>query len=218
MQKSKEAEKFKAVLFDKDGVLIDSMDMYLRAFDETLKRYGAGSLSRERFAREFWGIRAELNINKLFKDSPESKRKEIYGYYEKKRAGFENLVKIYPSTVEILAALREKYKLGIITSTNKKLALKLLKDFGILKYFDVVVGGDEAEPKPSPDSIFRACKFLGTRPKEALYVGDTDADIGAGKAAGCMTVIITTSKTREELKNIKGILIIDDLKELKNIL
>jgi len=131
---------------------------------------------------------------------------------------FEDLVKLYPNTISVLEELKGKYKLGLIASTSKEVTMKLLKDFGILKYFNIVVSGEETKPKPAPDPILKGCEVLGVKPGETLYVGDTSSDIGAGKAAGCTTVIVTTSKTREELEKIKGILIIDDLKELKNIL
>lgn len=211
-------KKFKAILFDKDGVLIDSIDTCLKAVNETFKRYGMKEWSKEKFKKEFWGIKADVNIRKILPDAPESKIKEIYEYYMKKRVEFKHLTKLYPSVISVLQSLKGKYKLGVITSTSKNLAIKLLQDFGILRYFDIVVGGEETDPKPAPDPILKACKMLGIEPAETLYVGDTAPDIEAGKAAGCTTVIVTMSLSRNELIKIKGILIIDDLKELKNIL
>lgn len=211
-------QKYKAILFDKDGVLIDSIDMYLRAVNETLKHYGKKELSKKKFQKEFWGIRFDVNVRRVFKGLPESKIKEILEYYKKKRKEFEGLIKLYPSTISVLKALKGKYKLGIITSTFKDLTIKFLKDFELLKYFDIVVGGDEARPKPEPDPIIKACKILEVKPEDTLYVGDTMPDIKAGKAAGCTIVMVATSMTREELKDVEGILIIDDLKELKEIL
>ena len=211
-------KKYKAILFDKDGVLIDSMETCLRAANDTLERYGLRPWTTEEFRKNWWGIRADLTIGKLLKDVPDSKKKEIFEHYQKKRKEFQHLTKLYPSVTPVLKALKGKYRLGVITSTFRPVALRLLKDFGISEYFDVVVGGEEAKPKPAPNPILKACDKLGVMPAEAVFIGDTTMDIEAGKAAGCTTIIITTSKTRKELKDVKNITIIDDLKELTEIL
>jgi pyrophosphatase PpaX len=77
-----------------------------------------------------------------------------------------------------------------------------------------VVGGDDAEPKPSPKPILLACEKLGTQPEETLFVGDTVADIDAGKSAGCVTAIVASSMSFEELSSMEGIIPIRDLSDV----
>jgi len=218
MQKEKFQKKFRAVLFDKDGVLLDSIDTCLTAINDTLKHYDGNEVTKEEFKRIWWGIRADINIAKRFEGAPQSKVDEIYDYYNNKKLEFKNLTKIYSSTIPVLESLKGKYRLGVVTSSTKEVATELLKEFGILEYFDVLVGGKDAIPKPAPDSILKACKLLGVTPEETLYVGDTLPDVEAGQAAGCSIVIVTTSMTREELKDVDGVTIIDDLRELEKFL
>jgi len=208
---------FEAVIFDKDGVLINSFNTVFTAMNRALTHHGYDKLSKEEFRKKWWGIRADHNIeNKLCLSSGEAH--EIFECYKEKREELIELTEIYPCVDELLGELYGDYSLGVVTSTYKKVAVNLLDNFGISKYLDVVVGGDETTPKPAPDSILKACEEIKVRPENAIYVGDTDADIGAGKSAGCTTVIVTTSKTREELEEVNGIIIIDQVKELTEIL
>jgi phosphoglycolate phosphatase len=117
----------------------------------------------------------------------------------------------------VINVLKNKYKLGVITNTDTDIAIKILKKFRILEYFDVVVGGDIINPKPSPDPIIKACNFFMIKPEETLFIGDTLTDIKAGKAAGSKTVIITTSKKRDEIEGIKDIIVFNDLIEILKI-
>lgn len=212
-------KNYKLILFDKDGVLINSMHTSFQAFNNMLKHYGLEKWDEKRLRKDFWGGHDESTLKKAYPNILEVKRKEMVEYYHKRRLELEHLTKIYPSTIPVLEALKGKYKLGLITSSYKHLAEKILKLFNLLKYFDVVVGGDEVKPKPAPDPILKACEILKINPKETVYVGDNVQDIGSGKAAGCMTIAITTTKSRKELESIgSDFLIIDDLKEILEIL
>jgi len=209
--------KISAVIFDKDGVLISSFNTVYTAMNKTLEHYGFEKLSREEFRKEWWGIRADLSFEKKLGIIREEAL-EVFEFYKQRRKDLEYMTELYPGVIDILRELGKYYSLGVVTSTFRNTVLELLEDFGISEFFDVVVGGDETTPKPAPDSILKACERLGIKPEEAAYVGDTDADIGAGKSAGCTTVIVTTSKIREELEKVEGIIIIDSLHELKEVI
>jgi HAD superfamily hydrolase (TIGR01509 family) len=207
---------FQAVIFDKDGVLINSFDTVFSAMNEALTIHGNGKLTREEFRKEWWGIRADLNIEKKLGVTREEAL-EIFEYYKQKREELEGLTKLYSGVEMVLEELEGDYGLAVVTSTFRDVAVELLKGFGISDFFDIVVGGNETTPKPAPDSILKACEEMEVRPVDAIYVGDTDPDIEAGKSAGCTTVIVTTSKTREELEEVEDIIIIDDLREILEV-
>jgi phosphoglycolate phosphatase len=210
--------KFKAVLFDKDGTLVDSIDKYHSAINAALQKFGFEPWSRETFIRRLWGKKFRANIDSILFDVPKEKMEEIYAEYRKNLPLFDGIEKLFPWTIPTFEMLKAMgLKLAVVTGTDRLIALKILEKFGMLRYLDLVVGGDEAEPKPSPEPILKACKNLGLDARGVLYVGDTPVDAEAGKAAGCATAIITTSHNAVDLSEIGGILIIDDLSELLDI-
>jgi HAD superfamily hydrolase (TIGR01549 family) len=210
-----EGVDFKAVLFDKDGVLLDSVDTCFDAVNGMLRHYGRPEVTRDFFMRELWGRKSGT----IFEDEENlstAEKRDRVEYYNQLRDQRDDKTRAYPRATEVLRSLKEsgKLKIGLVTSTEKSTAIRILKRFSWTSYFDVVVGGDEVEPKPSPRPILLACEKLGTLPSEALYVGDTTSDIAAGKSAGCITAIITTSMTFEELSAVEGITPIRDLGEV----
>jgi HAD superfamily hydrolase (TIGR01509 family) len=207
---------YNAVIFDKDGVLINSFETVFSAMNEALTSYGYEEIEREEFRKEWWGIRADQSIERKLEISKQ-RAVEIFEFYKQKRKELDHMSELYPDVKHVLEKLSQEHELGVVTSTYRELAVNLLVNFGIYDFFNVVVGGDETTPKPAPDSVMKACDDLGLEPGKALFVGDTDADIGAGKSAGCTTVILTTSKTREELKNVGEIIVIDNLRDLLGI-
>jgi len=210
--------KFKAVLFDKDGTLVDSIDKYHSAINAALHKFGFEPWSRETFIRRLWGKKFRANIDSVLFGVPEDKMLEIYEEYRRNLPLFDGIEKLFPWTIPTFEMLKAMgLKLAVVTGTDRLIALKILEKFGMLRYLDLVVGGDEAAPKPSPEPILKACKNLELDVKDVLYVGDTPVDAEAGKAAGCATAIITTSHNAVDLGEIGGILIIDDLSELLGI-
>ncbi len=211
-------KKFKAIFFDKDGVLTDSSKVIFTAFNKTLKFYGKDELSWDEFIAKVWGVELTKNVERIFPDLPREKIIEIANHYRKERRNNTEHIKIYPSTIEVLDILkRRNYRMAVVTSISTELAKELLEKLNLLKYFDAVVGGNLTEPKPSPEPILKTCEMLGVQSKDVLFVGDTDSDISAGKAAGCTTAIVTTTKTREDLEKISDIIVIDDLKDILKI-
>jgi HAD superfamily hydrolase (TIGR01549 family) len=208
--------RYKAVLFDKDGVVIDSLDTVFTAFNQTIEHFGLDKIPRQKFISEFWGV---LGAEALYvtKMKPGTNPKDVTDYYNRSRDRLEGTTKLFPATVEVLTALKHKVgcKLGIVTSSNKQLATALLSRFAISQFFDVVVGGDEvSSPKPAPDGILQACSALGVQPWEAMFVGDTKVDLMAGKAAKCKTAIVTASMSDDDIKKLEGAILLKDIKDV----
>jgi beta-phosphoglucomutase-like phosphatase (HAD superfamily) len=77
----------------------------------------------------------------------------------------------------------------------------------VVDLFETVITSDDAaQPKPAPDMILKACKKLGLRPSETYYLGDSEADIMAAKAAGCIPIgIMSNSTDRAVLKKLGAV-------------
>jgi len=179
--------KIKAVLFDLDGVLIDSHDAWFKVFNSTRKRFKLPEITKEKFDKNCWGGSIEKDAKEYFKGTGS---KEIAKIYYAKLSSFKKEIKINPYAHYILKNIKDrKLKAGVVTNSYKKPVLKILGYHGIKDFFDVVIGGNEVENgKPAPDSILKACEKLKISPEEALYIGDTKNDINAGRSAGCFTI------------------------------
>lgn len=173
----------KAVLFDLDGVLVESIDVWLSAFNETLKEFGRATITKEEFLKRHWGKSTVENFRELGLG-----RQAVEKCWQKYLQKLSE-IKVFPATHKVLEEIRKKYKVALVTNTPREGVVRLLRTAGIENMFDVVTTGDDVkEGKPSPEIVYLACEKLGIKPSEAVLVGDTMADVLAGKAAGCKVV------------------------------
>jgi len=193
--------KIKAVLFDLDGVLIDTLDCWVQAFNDTYRRYGKKEISKEEFMENFWGHSTEKGISHLGEDA--------VAYCNLRQIENLYLAKLIPGAKEILDFCSKRAKVALVTNTPRKNTHVELKMFGLEKYFDAVLTGDDVvNKKPSSDMVLKACELLGVKPTNAVLVGDTNSDLQAGRGAGCKVIGI----------NMSGDWIVGDMFELKRLL
>jgi len=174
-----------AVLFDLDGVLIDSFESWYQAFSRMLQAYNKPELSRETFRARCWGpdLRHNLAALQLGEDAA--------WFCVREQQQLIGLVELMPGSVEVLRRTRDAYQLtvGLVTNTPQANVNKILEQFHLTGYFDAVLTGDDVERgKPDAEIVLKACERLGVRPEHAILVGDTRTDFQAGRAAGCLVV------------------------------
>jgi HAD superfamily hydrolase (TIGR01509 family) len=194
--------KPKAILFDMDGVLVDSLDAWLISLNSALKRYHHKQITREEFIEKYWGHDLYDNLDRM------GLSHEIGDFCNSIYSEHVHAIKIYPDTRDTLKRLKD-YKKGIITNTPRDCTMQILKQFDIEQYFDSVITSDDVDKaKPDPEIVLKACAALGVKPKDSIMVGDTESDVQAGKAAGC-TVIgiqIQADYTIERLSQLREML------------
>lgn len=176
-------QKFLAILFDLDGVILDSSDAWHLAVNATLKKFGKKTISKDEFLRAYWGpnLRESFKKINLGDDAIQDCNYQFYKFVDK--------LKVFPEAKEILKIAKEKFKVALVTNTPREITIFSLKKFSLLDYFNVVVAGDDVKnAKPSPEMILKACKEFKVKPKNSILVGDTYADILAGKKAGCFVI------------------------------
>lgn len=193
----------KAVLFDLDGVLIDSIKSWLYAFNETLKKFGLRELSEEEFRKKCWGYSLRKSLSKfgLGEDAVE--------YANKAQMKYVETIEIFPNAKEVLTRVKRKFKVGLITNTPKENAYFVLDRLGLREYFEVIVTGDDVRrAKPDPEMILRACELLSVGPSETLLIGDTESDVIAARSAGCKVVGLRVKADLEieEFSDLLGVL------------
>ncbi|MHA1506462.1 MAG: HAD family hydrolase [Candidatus Asgardarchaeia archaeon] len=209
----------KAVIFDFDGTLVDSVDVIVEAFYLTAKKRGF-SVKREDI-RKWVGTSGPTIVSKVLgirdKSFQESFLKEC-------RSKMDELIfekgwgKVTPNAIETIKELRKRgLKVGVGSGTPKKRLEMFLRHFGILKELDTFAGSDEVKnPKPSPELFILVAERLGVDPKDCLIVGDSVYDVKAGKAMGAKTILLI----RDENKGleVKPDFLVTDLKEVLKIL
>lgn len=179
------------IIFDCDGVLVDSEELAWSAWREALAPYGVeisdqevADLSgrTETDAFEHFAARAELPSYEQFWPV----------LAERVRSLFEQYLEAFEDAVDTLETLHERGRAIAVASSSPRDRLNLsLSSTGLDRFFEVVVAGDEvARGKPAPDLYLAAAAGLGVDPTTCVAVEDAPAGIAAGKAAGMRVIAV----------------------------
>jgi phosphoglycolate phosphatase/AHBA synthesis associated protein len=170
----------RAVLFDLDGVLIDSYHVWFAVLNAVATDFGYPAVDAEAF-RAGWGQGIQADALRFFPRHTVAELERLYD--ERFERHLEQLV-VAEEVPAVFAALRRRGTgTAVITNTPGPLAHTLVARAGATP--DVVVGGtDVPRAKPAPDMVLHACARLGVRPAEAWVVGDSPFDRDAALAAG----------------------------------
>ena len=166
----------KAVLFDMDGVIIDSEMFYMKGTYDWISKRGFKGKLEDTF--RLIGTNMEGTYNLLYEML--NKKYSISEIDEENRKYFlENPIDykaiLNPYVKEILIFLKEhKIKIAVCSSSPKKTIEKALKDCEILEYFDFIVSSDEVKKsKPNPDVYLKACEILQVSNEDSFVIEDS---------------------------------------------
>lgn len=181
-------------LFDLDGTLIDTAPDLTFALNHALAEFGHKGVDVA-VARNWvgQGARSALERAVAHRDAPADAVDAMLTSFldcYRNRIAVESAP--YADVEETLAVLAGRgAKLAVVTNKRGELTNKLLAEIGFAGHFDAVVAGDTvARPKPAPDPALAACEALGLGVDEVLFVGDSLADVGCARAAGCAVVCV----------------------------
>lgn len=208
--------QIKSVLFDMDGVLIDSEALIMRAAIAALGEFGVNA-EPEDFTPyigagevKFVGGPAEKHGAKYV---PEMKDRtyEIYADLLKTAEGA-----VYDGVLDVIKAVKRNYTAAVCSAADLVKVSHNLAAIGVTPEFfgAVVTGSDVTRQKPHPDIFLKGAEKLGTEPSACVVIEDSLNGIRAAKAAGMKSVAVTTSFTREVLaKEVTPDIIIDSIIE-----
>jgi len=216
-----------AVIFDMDGTLIDSIDIYFEIVEIALKRLELPQVSRKKILDA--AETGDFNWDLILPDEVKNKKDEIIA------AAWEVINEIAPQMfAEKLELIRGADtilqnisasipKIGLVTSTQRqylKNKMQPLKSAGVDKLFEVIITSDDvANRKPDPDPLIECAKRLDVNPGKCVYVGDTRTDMQTGKAAGMRTVgVLTGFDDYESLNKETPDAIIDSVRNLTEVI
>ncbi len=179
----------RGVIFDLDGTLLSTLPLIIHCFNEVYNRHLNQTLSPEEIIATF-GPTARNLISTRGNNLPKDQiQRAVDDYYQCYRKNSSSKVLVFPGIPELLEKLHTLgRRLAVVTGVERVLMEHTLKEFGLSGKFEAMVGGDDVErAKPDPEGVRLALERLRLSPRESIFIGDSPADILAGKAAGVLT-------------------------------
>lgn len=212
------SSNIRAVIFDMDGVIVDSMPYHFLSWYEALKPYGIRVSCFDVYCRE--GENWEKTLRELFRrNGLKPGRKVLNEVFVLRKKIFKKYFRrfIFPEAQELLVYLKHKgYILGLVTGTPGAEVNKILP-LEIRKLFDCIVAGDRVKKgKPDPQPYLYASRILSIPPASCLVVENAPLGIESAKKAGMFCVALTTSLPEDYLKGADAVA--GDLNELPGII
>ncbi len=196
----------RAIVFDLDGTLVDSVRAHVEAWLDALRMLGIGKAREE--VEPLMGLPA-LKIAEV-----------LCGGCAEALAALKNrlFVEKYIARVSLYPDANVVAGLGIgkavVTSSSGHVAREVLKRVGLAQHFAVVVGGDEvARGKPDPEPLIRACSMLGVDPRETAVVGDSQYDVEMAIRGGATPICVSRGRRCPD-----GAITVRSLWELRDLL
>ena len=169
----------KAILFDLDGVLVDTYEVWFELLNEVARRHGYPPIGAEAY-RKSWGQGIEVDVSLYYTRHTVAQIRDEYARYY---GDFLHHLKVMEGADRTLRSLSQPK--AVITNSPVGLARRALALAKLDGHFKTVVGCDEvSRSKPAPDGVLEACRRLGVSPAESLMIGDSRFDEGAAQAAG----------------------------------
>lgn len=174
--------KIKAVIYDLDGVLIDSRAANAAFYNQILRNFGMPDITPQQLTQAQF-LTSQQAVDLLFQGTP---YKAAAQEYQKQvdNTTFLPLITLEPHVKETLTRLRPAYGTALATNRGRSLPL-VLDSLQLTAFFDVIVSSsDVVNPKPHPESLQIILRHFGINRREALYIGDAEADRVLAARAG----------------------------------
>ena len=210
--------KYKAILFDLDGTLIDTDKLIFMGYYHLFKKYRKDYKVTFEDMMSFLGPTLIDMFNIYFEK--EDKKALIEEYREYVMANHNRFVNVFDGAKELFIELHQLgIHIGVVTSKRKDVAFYGLKQFGLDKYCEILVDCDDVKNfKPHPEGVLKALEYFNVSPCEALMVGDSKSDMLAGKSAGCDVAAVNYSIKGDFYSDLNVNYVIDELLDILKII
>lgn len=186
--------KIEAIFFDLDGTLLDTAPDLFTSITEVLNKYHYPLISYENF-RPSVEVGSRGMIEHAFKITHENPKYKMIlaDFLEYYRDHIAQKTVFFNGIPELLSHLENRnIPWGIVTNKPEWLATPLLQHFGLEKRCQAIVCGDTLPTrKPNPAPLVHACQLVGSKPHHSAYIGDTQSDMLAAKAANMFAIAVS---------------------------
>jgi HAD superfamily hydrolase (TIGR01662 family) len=223
---NKDLNNIKAMMFDLDGTLIDSIPTYFQLMETILETVGLPPAPKALVA-EFMTAGLEA-LEKMIPEMMMDRKDELI--QECILVGRKLSWNMFNDTVQLFDGARELFSLlaarniliGVVTSTQRHVIERKLAPLArnnIKDKLDVVIAIEDApERKPAPDPLIECARRLSVPPEKCVYVGDSHVDIQAGNAAGMMTIgVLTGLDDYKTLEKENPTMILESVGEIREL-
>ena len=209
---------FKAVIFDMDGVIVNSEPLHEVAFLETFAELGYGDTHGIRFAdylgrsdRALWNVFVERHQPKQsIQELTDLKESRLIDVLRQKEP-------LFPDAPRIIDALSQKYPLAVASGSVHRVIAEVLKLQNLRRFFKEVVSAEDVKQgKPSPDIFLRTASLLGVAPEDCCVIEDTTAGIEAARAARMPVIAITNTYPAHKLHRANAV--VSQYSEIESLL
>lgn len=176
-----------AILFDLDGVLVNSLEAWTEFTQDIMVANGYKKPSLKKVSAGF---------NLTFHDqlkllTGERSNEKIFKMINGQVNFPYDSIKIPKNAKKVLSSLHKKFKTDIVTNSQMDFVTRFMEIAGVSAYIDVIIDVDSTQKhKPNPEPLLLAATRLGVSPDRIVYVGDFDTDVKAAKSAGMRSIII----------------------------
>ena len=195
--------QFKAVIFDMDGVIVDSESRHERAYLDVVRKLGYGDNHGLRFADYVGRSDEELWVDFIARHSPPQPAEELLAL--KTQCVVEILRReqpLFDGVAELIEQLAARYALALASGSERPIVNEVLKLKRLGRFFSVVVTSSEVKHgKPAPDIFLRAAELLKVAPGTCCVVEDSKPGVAAALVADMQVIAITNTHPAEELQH-----------------
>jgi beta-phosphoglucomutase len=197
----------RGVIFDFDGVLVDSEPLHVRAFQDVLAAYGRTLTDAEYYGNYI--VYSDREVLERFLPAGEALEAALAAKVRRYQELMEGGVPVFQDCLALLART-DGWRVGLATGSIRHEVERVLKSLRIRGRFAAIVTREDCERgKPDPEPFLRAARGLALPPRRCVAVEDTPGGVRAAKAAGMACIAVTHSCPRESLA--EADLVVDDL-------
>jgi tRNA threonylcarbamoyl adenosine modification protein YeaZ len=205
----------RGVIWDLDGVIIDSADLHFQSWRETLSKHGV-PMTREQFEQSF-GRRNDDIVAGIVKRpiSPE----EVVAIGQEKEAAYRRMTmgnaRFFPGVLELMSSLKEGgFKQAVASSAPADNLALVIKEMKLEPFISATVDASQvSKGKPDPEVFIKAAQKLGLRPQDCIVIEDAVAGVEAARRAGMAVIAVTNTHPKERLE--AADLVLSSLEEIE---
>jgi len=211
-------KRFDAIIFDMDGVIVDSEPWHERAFREIFHELGYGETHGIDFRSYIGRSDRALWLDFIEKHQPPHPLEELLAAKQNRLiALLRREQPIFEGLPDLLAKLAPHYQLAVASGSNHPVIDEVLAMKQLRRFFTVVASTqDVGKTKPAPDVFLHAARLLGVPPARCCVIEDSAAGVTAARAAGMEVIALTHSLPRDQLAHATHV--VDTYEEIERLL